>query len=98
MRDPVFFSEENRWTEHDSDIADVLLENLRETPTVSNDNLIERILTLPEAYSHANVIAVLERMSTFPHMFEVANARRTLQELNLDGTPARPQSKKQKMT
>ena len=88
MRDPSKFSEERRWTAEESDQVDLMLTLWRRDPMLSNDEVVNELMQFDENVSKDFLMNVLDKLSTFPHMFEVAHAKQQLNTLNRDGTVA----------
>ena len=92
MRDPSKFSEARRWTEEESDQADLMLTLWRKHPTLNDDEVMTELMEFDKNVSTDFLMKVLQKLSTFPHMFEVAHAKKQLHTLNRDGTIAPAQT------
>ena len=89
MRDPKLYSEENRWNAQESELADefvTFVKNLKEAPDLTEDEIDDQFRVTKQTVSKTLVTKVLERMKLYPHMFEIAAAKNSLNTLNLDGT------------
>ena len=90
MRDADLYSHPGThvWTEADSVIADHLLRVIRRHPTLFDEaEILAEVSTLDPALDGTDCSRVWARMQTFPYLFEVAEARKTLETLTLQGAP-----------
>ena len=85
MRDPQEYAPDSVWTAEDSDLADSLLRFL-DPATTDLDSVPELYLQQHAEACGVSVHRVWARLQQFPHCFEVAEKRGTLQTLRLDGT------------
>ena len=83
MRDATLYSAGNVWTETMSKGANVLLGELRKNVLLSKDDMV-RVLEKSNLELDAGLL--VEKMHSFPHIFEIAHARGELDSLDLDGT------------
>jgi hypothetical protein len=94
MRDASLFTPDRTWTAAESNMADVLLAYIREHPTASDGEAFRDFVRLHPEVDAERAHAVWAKLSTFPHMFEVAAARNTLAQYdllgNLRSAPVRP--------
>ena len=88
MRDPSKYSEARRWTEEESDQADLMLTLWKKYPKLSDDEVVKALMDSDSTISKNLLMTVLQKLATFPHMFEVAHAKKQLFTLNRDGTLA----------
>ena len=83
MRDPELFSSDKTWSSDESALADMLLETVRKNTELADDEVVAKCCR--EHASIADSSEVWEKLQTFPHMFEVAAARGTLMDYDLNG-------------
>jgi len=86
MRDPAVFSARNIWTDADNELANAILKFARENPAcVTEDDFTEAFTAQhPLRGSHATQ-AMYARLHDFPHIFELAAARRDVNSYDLHG-------------
>ena len=89
MADATIYSPERVWSVSDNTLADALLRFVADNPTKEDEEVLQAFAESPaynRAFSHDREVHVWKRLTTqYPHMFEVAEARRTLSQLRLDG-------------
>ena len=51
MRDPSKYSEEHRWTEEESTVADEILKLLRQTPDMLEENVLANLRSINTVWS-----------------------------------------------
>ena len=83
MRDPELFSSNKSWSAEESALADMLLETVRKNTELADDAVVAKCCR--ENASIADLEEVWEKLHTFPHMFEIAAARGTLMDYDLNG-------------
>ena len=90
MRDARVYGPELAWTESDAAIADSLLRFLRQHRECPDDDFVALFyhgLQDATGFAREDCDRVWSRLRChYPHMFEVASARQTLDTLRLDGT------------
>jgi hypothetical protein len=86
MRDPELFSEANCWTAADATLADELVFFWRTRRDLAPDEVPAAFVHQAPVYNEEEVERVWSRLQAYPHNFELAAARGTLDLLNSDGT------------
>ena len=88
MRSPAIYAETNVWTDAEAAVAEKLLRELAEQPTLTNEDLLRSVSAMPgEPFASTRVERVWDRLQMFPHCFAVAQARGDLDSYNLHGVP-----------
>ena len=85
MRDPELFTPEKTWTHAQSAMAEQLLRTLRSTPDLEDDAVVANCCKENGIESRDEVEQVWAKLNTFPHVFEIANARGELANYDLNG-------------
>ena len=89
MRNPDVYSAKNCWSAEESEIADRLLALLRSNKSYTDEELLAAMQASMNGASGENTRSVWRKLQRFPHIFEVANARGTLDNLDLRGCPTK---------
>ena len=87
MQDPTVYSPSKVWTSEQSYMADKLTQHYGTHTDVTIDDLPEHFLEEVSGNDQTLVQNTWAKMQTFPHCFEIAEARNALHTLHLDGTP-----------
>ena len=85
MRDPTVYTPAKCWTNEESFLADVILQHLHNAPQSSDEDLLQSLID-NTPHDCNDISSVWNKMQSFPHVFEIAAARRQLQNYKLDGT------------
>ena len=87
MQDATLFSNPGThvWTTHDAAVADELLRLLRVQPSIDASTLATLAATECPQTPVDSILAVWERMQTFPYIFEVSAARNAFGTISLQG-------------
>ena len=85
MRDPHLYSPEHVWTNEASDVADWLLGACAAEPDVDDAVLLATVHVAHPEVSFSDLERVWQRLQDFPHIFEIAAARHTLDNYDLNG-------------
>jgi len=85
VRDTFIYSASHCWSAQDSNIADKFITLLRAHRTISDEELLNNIEASTHGVSSEDLRSVWEKLQRFPHIFEVANARGTIDHLDLRG-------------
>lgn len=87
MQDATVYSPSKVWTSEQSYMADKLIQHYGTHTDVTIDDLPEHFLEEVSGNDQTLVQNTWAKMQTFPHCFEIAEARNALHTLHLDGTP-----------
>ena len=85
MRDPELFSPEKVWTAEESRLADLLLQTIRAHPDKEDDAIVRECAKQQNSGAITVLRHVWNKLQEFPHLFEVAAARGTLMDFDLNG-------------
>ena len=85
MRDPELFSPEKVWTAEESRLADLLLQTIRAHPDKEDEAVVRECAKQQNTGAMFDLMKVWKKLQEFPHLFEVAAARGTLMDFDLNG-------------
>ena len=85
MHDPELFSPEKVWTAEQSKLADLLLQTIRAHPGKEDDAIVRECAKQQHSGAITELRLVWNKLQKFPHIFEVAAARGTLMDFDLNG-------------
>ena len=87
MRDSTLFTQEKIWTAEESLIADKIIASIHANPTTLPDDDFLAFLVEATDIDREFLQQVWNKLQTFPHMFEIYNARGILHKYDLHGSP-----------
>ena len=85
LRDETLYNSQMVWTENESEVATSIFRFLHEQPDLDDDEVPEIFLKKHPSVTSNTFTTVWARLHKWPHMFELAYARGTLNTLDLQG-------------
>lgn len=82
MKDTSIYSADKCWTDEDNDLCELILQSIREDPHLTEHTIFNE---LHKDKNKEDLIRVWEKLQTFPHIFEIASARKQLLDYELNG-------------
>ena len=86
MRDPALFSSVNCWTDADAILADKLVDFWRDRRELDQGEIASVFAKKSRGHEERAVKMVWDRLQAYPHNFELAAVRGTLDSLSSDGS------------
>ena len=85
MRDPTLYTPEKCWTLEESDLAEKIVAAVRRDAIRPLDDIVAELRrTIPDT-QHMDLDGAAAKMTQFPHIFEIADARNQLADYALTG-------------
>ena len=85
MQDADMYSPQKVWDAAENEILELSLATLRKEPEAEKAAVVQKCLSTAKPHAVSKIQNVWEKLHTFPHIFEVAEATGTLMEYDLTG-------------